>query len=504
MDEERDYRNITEYEEFLATTRAAVNRILNGILWLCIMTGPAIAIGIAIGIFSEVRYSMCLEISLFMLILALVHLALVRRFPKSEITGLFALFALDILLVHMNVGHVAINLTWFLVPILSILFCDKRLYLISYAVNIVMMTVATWLISVYEYPLRSGYDSAIAFFADTIGGYYIESVIVGAAGYALCNRAIKYFQDLLANIKTIKKHETGMNEQLNILDSMAEIYNNVNLIDFHKMTEQSLRAEGMPELDLDFEVYDHTNMTRKMMNNIVPDQLTAFTRFTDITSVQERLTNRKSITGEFVGRFGGWFRAQYITVEADKNHVPWRVIFTIQDIDNDKRREEHLVRIAMTDELTRLYNRRCYEEDIQEYKKRGLSENFGILSIDVNGLKTANDSKGHAAGDELIKGAADTLMLTVGARGKVYRTGGDEFIALVNSDSFEALKDQIKVRMKSFKGVLVDSLSMSVGYASIRDYPDAGIEELEKIADRQMYEDKSDFYRESGIDRRKR
>ena len=46
-----------------------------------------------------------------------------------------------------------------------------------------------------------------------------------------------------------------------------------------------------------------------------------------------------------------------------------KVIFTIQNIDDEKRREEHLLRIALTDELTRLYNRRSYDEDIETYNK---------------------------------------------------------------------------------------------------------------------------------------
>lgn len=57
----------------------------------------------------------------------------------------------------------------------------------------------------------------------------------------------------------------------------------------------------------------------------------------------------------------------------------------------------------------------------------------------MNGLKTVNDTKGHAAGDELIKGAADCLALSVGNKGKVYRTGGDEFMAVVHSDDPEHL-----------------------------------------------------------------
>ncbi|MBR5705734.1 MAG: diguanylate cyclase, partial [Deltaproteobacteria bacterium] len=57
-------------------------------------------------------------------------------------------------------------------------------------------------------------------------------------------------------------------------------------------------------------------------------------------------------------------------------------------------------------------------------------EDLAVFSIDVNGLKTVNDSLGHDAGDELIRGAADCISAAFGQTGKCYRTGGDEFVVL--------------------------------------------------------------------------
>ena len=61
------------------------------------------------------------------------------------------------------------------------------------------------------------------------------------------------------------------------------------------------------------------------------------------------------------------------------------------------------------------------------------SDDFVFVSLDVNGLKTINDTQGHAAGDELIKAAASCMKKCIGSYGRVYRTGGDEFIALINT-----------------------------------------------------------------------
>lgn len=61
-------------------------------------------------------------------------------------------------------------------------------------------------------------------------------------------------------------------------------------------------------------------------------------------------------------------------------------------------------------------------------ENNSLSE-ITVIMMDVNGLKTVNDSCGHMAGDELIIGAAKCIQTSMGEYGKVYRVGGDEFYA---------------------------------------------------------------------------
>ena len=198
----------------------------------------------------------------------------------------------------------------------------------------------------------------------------------------------------------------------------------------------------------------------------------------------------------------GWFRAQYIPVEVDENGVPTQVVFTTRNVDEEKQREERLVRIAMTDELTSLFNRRSYEEDLNEYKENGLPEDFVILSADVNGLKKVNDTKGHAGGDELIKGAAECLLLAIGSKGKVYRIGGDEFAAILRTDDSQAVFRDIENQVNNWYGQYSHSMSLSIGYASYTDNKELNIHELERKADDAMYKSKAEYYEKKGIDRR--
>lgn len=176
-----------------------------------------------------------------------------------------------------------------------------------------------------------------------------------------------------------------------------------------------------------------------------------------------------------------------------------------EELIKEKERFLQLEIDAHKDGLTGLYNRRAYEEDIAYYaKKEKLGKDFTFVSVDVNGLKAINDSIGHEAGDELLKGAASCIQRCLGPYGKVYRIGGDEFSAIVSvkSDKLQIIKKNLKDAVMHWKGKQVKSLSISCGYVTAIEFPNKSIEEISKIADKKMYESKAIYYENEGTDRR--
>ena len=307
-----------------------------------------------------------------------------------------------------------------------------------------------------------------------------------------------------ATVRLQKTKESEVQDKMNILQAIADIYDNVNLIDFTENTEMSVRDNEHIKHALEHGAHIHTLMTRGIRERIMPDQLERFIEYTDIATVRTRLVDKKLISADFIDVFDGWIRAQYIPVDVDESGLPLRIIFTTRNVDDEKKREERLIQIAMTDELTRLYNRRSYEEDLAEYRARPLDEDLVVLSADVNGLKAVNDTIGHNAGDELIRGAANCLLLAVGNRGKVYRTGGDEFMAILHTDDPEAVRRDIERRCDKWHGRYSEKLSVSAGYAAHADHEGLSMHELEKKADHEMYLSKAKHYEREGIDRRHR
>ena len=158
---------------------------------------------------------------------------------------------------------------------------------------------------------------------------------------------------------------------------------------------------------------------------------------------------------------------------------------------------------SVTDALTGCYNRRAYEDRIRELSSQN-TDDFVYVSADLNGLKQINDTLGHAAGDELIFGATVCLQNGFGKYGSLYRIGGDEFAALIRVDegSLARVLENVNSIIDGWKGHSVDKMSISIGYASHREYPEMTVEELGRTADRKMYEAKNEYYKTH--DRRRR
>jgi diguanylate cyclase (GGDEF)-like protein len=138
------------------------------------------------------------------------------------------------------------------------------------------------------------------------------------------------------------------------------------------------------------------------------------------------------------------------------------------------------------------------DKDIAAYGTRKMEDDLVVFSLDVNGLKEMNDTKGHAAGDKLLVDAAKCLASVFEPIGKVYRTGGDEFMAIAFFEEPISVLEKIRNQSEAWEG-----LSLSTGYASHREYPEKDIHGLEVLADQMMYREKKRYYNTPGHDRRK-
>ena len=101
-----------------------------------------------------------------------------------------------------------------------------------------------------------------------------------------------------------------------------------------------------------------------------------------------------------------------------------------RDMTERRRNEEHLYRLAHYDPLTALPNRLVLSATLDDAVRSRRS--VTVLMLDLDGFKEINDTLGHAAGDEVLKAAAQRIKACVGGRGVVGRLGGDEFAVVVS------------------------------------------------------------------------
>ena len=172
------------------------------------------------------------------------------------------------------------------------------------------------------------------------------------------------------------------------------------------------------------------------------------------------------------------------------------------------RAQLELVRLSTRDELTGLYNRRGFfaaaEHQLRLAARGGRP--LLLLYADLDGLKTVNDTLGHAAGDAAIQDAAWVLRHTFRAADIVARLGGDEFAVLVADANPEAA-ELVLARLASWQARLnaepgrTFAISLSAGTASAAStHADAGaLESLLAAADAAAYEQK----RARGLARRR-
>jgi diguanylate cyclase len=155
--------------------------------------------------------------------------------------------------------------------------------------------------------------------------------------------------------------------------------------------------------------------------------------------------------------------------------------------EHETRRNERLEMEAQTDALTQLYNRRAWDRllAMEEERCRRYGYSAAVLCMDLDELKRVNDSQGHAAGDALIRRAAQALRQAAREVDVVARLGGDEFGLIgveCDAQGAQALLERIR------KALATQGVAASIGMA--QRAPAQGLAAAWQVADERMYADK--------------
>jgi len=134
-------------------------------------------------------------------------------------------------------------------------------------------------------------------------------------------------------------------------------------------------------------------------------------------------------------------------------------------------RKEELIKLALYDSLTKVYNRNAFELLRTDISLIGLDQDLYLTIVDVNNLKLINDAEGHDAGDKTLCYVADKLR---DVTNWVFRLGGDEFLLITETYiSIIEVKTTHLLNIASFGTACMDkrnTISEAMRHADIAMY----------------------------------
>jgi diguanylate cyclase (GGDEF)-like protein/PAS domain S-box-containing protein len=184
----------------------------------------------------------------------------------------------------------------------------------------------------------------------------------------------------------------------------------------------------------------------------LPEHSSLITRNNSVVSIEASVAPMKAETGDLMG-----------------------AVMVIQDVSNTRRLTRQLSYQASHDLLTGLYNRRKFEEYLEEILINVREEDryHSLFYLDLDNFKIVNDTCGHVAGDELLKQLPALFNEVLRSNDIVARLGGDEFGVILENCGLQqaaAIADKIRQKIKNYRFVWDDrtfEIGVSIGVIGI-------------------------------------
>lgn len=235
-------------------------------------------------------------------------------------------------------------------------------------------------------------------------------------------------------------------------------------------------------------------MLAYIRSDAYPDYWRKLFEFSDLNTLAQRVKDKPYITIEYESKTMGWIRSCLVPAQYNQNSEPTHFLYVCEIIDEEKRMQNHLQKIAETDGLTGIDNRSSGERKISAYVQDRHPGAFGVL--DCDDFKGINDNYGHGVGDKVLVTVANSLKEAFGSRNVVLRLGGDEFaFYLLNCTTTTMLTSMVSKFFTILDSIFLPQMdgrkiSVSVGAVIYKGKNDATFEKLYAEADQHLYESK--------------
>ena len=238
--------------------------------------------------------------------------------------------------------------------------------------------------------------------------------------------------------------------------------------------------------------------------NILSEAATGYFQDSDATTPRNRFANLNIHTHDEIETLANSMKQ----MEQDINDYFAELMVTTEVLSETEKQAyemqkeaSRLSRIAMVDDMTKVRNKRAFDEAVKDIDDDINYNNavFALVLADMNNLKETNDTYGHDKGDIAIKSLCK-LVCSVYKHSPVFRIGGDEFVAILRGQDYEnaeALAEEFDNRCSSLCNDISlkpwERISAAIGWTTYRPSEDISFSDVFKRADEAMYKKKKEM-----------
>ncbi|MGN0154804.1 MAG: diguanylate cyclase domain-containing protein [Lachnospiraceae bacterium] len=239
---------------------------------------------------------------------------------------------------------------------------------------------------------------------------------------------LERFALLVKDITQMKREEE---QQQQMIKALSSFYKASVMINLPEKIAQPIKYSETAQQCLPSDILPHQVILDAYCSQMVDEEYEDIVReFMDLDTMEQRLKDMNMLSCEYHGKQIGWGRIILAPAKWNEDGSLEKVVFAVQDITEQKRREEWMQFKIEHDELTGTLNRTAFNRVTKLLEESQMP--FGFVLLDIDKFKSINDTYGHDVGDEVLNRLVSVLNEKMRTLDKIFRLGGDEFAVIMN------------------------------------------------------------------------